>query len=219
MTKIGLLIVFCASLSYTEGFTRSIQSFDLRRSFSRYANSVDEPTSEWTPHNVLGGEKMAELEVAKSDIVANLKKEVNEKEALRLKAVAKENEEKEKAMGFANAEIEKAVAERKRQEELLRLTAVARKAEAQEQEAKERESTEKKNDFNMRDMLINKKSGIPGELLSLDDLTAPLNEDKDVYDEMQVKSTSTESDENKRSKVQEMLDTAIIILAKVDCFH
>jgi hypothetical protein len=108
--------------------------------------------------------------------------------------------------------------EKKRQDELIRLAAVAKKAEAQEQEAKQKESAQtlsskRKDDVNLREMLVNKKSGVPGELLSLDDLYLPVNEDTDAFEKTQIKPAEAESKGG--SGVQDMLDTIVTTLAKV----
>mmetsp|Transcript_16547 Transcript_16547/g.15889 ORF Transcript_16547/g.15889 Transcript_16547/m.15889 type:complete len:333 (+) Transcript_16547:86-1084(+) len=126
--------------------------------------------------------------------VLGLEKEVlNDKDGLNSNVVG--NEDKEK----------------KRKDELLRLAAVAMKAEALEQEEKKNE-TAKKDNVNMREMLGSQKSGV-GELLSLDDLSPPmLNEDTDAFKETQVKPTESESKGG--SGVQDMLDTIITMLAK-----
>lgn len=108
--------------------------------------------------------------------------------------------------------------EKKRQDELIRLAAVVKKAEAQEQEAKQKESAQtlsskRKYDVNLRDMLVGKKSGVPEELLSLDDLYLPVNEDTDVFEKTHIMPAEVESKGG--SGVQNMLDTIVTTLAKV----
>jgi hypothetical protein len=126
------------------------------------------------------------------------KKAVNNKDGLNSNVVG--NEDKEK----------------KRQDELIRLAAVAMKAKALEQEEKKKETAENrsKDNVNVREMLVSKKSGILGELLSLDDLSPPtFNEDTDAFEKTQIKPTESESKGG--SGVQDMLDTIITMLAKV----